>query len=345
MGETMRAAVYKGNGILQVEEVPVPKVKNETDVLIKVDAASVCGSDIHVTSNPPGQYAKPDTILGHEFTGTVIETGSAVSEVKIGDHVVPDPILNCGKCPECQTGNTNLCTHEDIIGQLRNGGFAQYCIVPEHKIYKIPSDIPTKIAAQTEPLACVMNGMLKLNPMPSQRVLIFGAGAIGLIFIRTMLLYGVRNIAVCELEESRSEDARRCGAGIVINSAKQDLSESLVNYWGGLPDIAVDAVGAGKITEQAVHILKSGGRLLNFGQDSRAQAVIAPAEIVRKELVLMGSYTTHYTFPVAIKLQSNPELRLDLLISHELKLPEINKGIELVRQKKASRVIIYPNEV
>lgn len=343
MAKHMHAAIYKGDGRVEVESVPVPAPVRPTDVLLKVEAASICGSDLHVTNVPPGQYAKPGIALGHEFVGVVAEVGSGVTEFSPGDRVVPDPILNCGKCPACRLGKTNRCRNEDIVGQLRDGGFAQFCIVPEHKLYHFPADIPARVAAQTEPLACVMNGILKLNPMPSERVVIFGAGAIGLTFVRVMHLYGVRDIVVCEMEASRRADAVRCGAALAANPAAEDVAVLLSDRWGDLADIVVDAVGGGKVTEQAIPLLKSGGRLLNFGQDSHARATIPPAEIVRKELTLMGSYSTCQTFPVAIQLQRNPELRLDLLVSHEMPLERIHDALALLRDKQASRIIVYPN--
>lgn len=343
MSDTMLAAVYKGEGVLQMEQIPIPRVTRPDDVLIKVEAASICGSDLHVTSVPPGQYAKPGVVLGHEFVGTVERVGEGVTQFAPGDRVVPDPILNCGSCPDCRLGNTNWCVQEDIVGQLRDGGFAQYCLVPAHKLYAFPKDIPARIAAQTEPLACVMNGILKLNPMPSHRVVIFGAGAIGLVFARVMRLYGVPDILICEMLESRRQDALRCGADLVLDPSRENLPELIARRWGTLADIVVDAVGVGAVTEQALPLLKSGGRLLNFGQDSRARSTIAPAEIVRKELTLIGSYSTHHTFPVAIQLQQNPHLKLDLLVSHELPLEKAADGLELLRKKQASRVILYPN--
>lgn len=344
MTRMMRAAIFKGNGILNVENVPVPEIRNPYDVLLQVKAASICGSDIHVLSVPPAQYAKPGIALGHEFVAEVVEVGSAVTTVRAGDIVVPDPIIKCGVCPDCRENRQNLCTHEDILGQKRDGGFAQYCVAPEKVLYKIPTDVPMRIAAQTEPLACVMNAVLKLNPQPGQRIVVFGAGAIGLTFIRVLRLYGISDLVVCETDENRQTGAKRCGADIVMNPSTNDMPAALNKLWGGLADIIIDAVGIGAVTQQAIGMLDATGRLLIFGQNNNAIAQIPPAQIVRKELSVLGSYSTHNSFPAAIRLLSNPDLGLERLISHELPLERISEGMAAVRNRTASRVIIYPND-
>lgn len=343
MSDTMLAAVFEGEGKLAVKQMPVPRIAKPTDVKIKIQAASICGSDIHVLSIPPGQIGKPGTIMGHEFYGEVDETGVDVAFVKKGDRVVVDPIIGCGGCPDCRAGNPNLCLDALNVGQWCPGGFAQFCVVPQSHVYRLPAPVPASIAAQTEPLACVLNAMMKLNPTPNQRAVVFGAGAIGLIFVRLMRLWGVRNLAVCETLGVRREHAKRCQAPWVINPAEVNLADELQKKWGAKADIVVDAVGAGAVTEQALPLLGCSGKYLIFGQDSHAVAKIHPAEIVRKELTVLGSYCTHNTFSVAIDLLANPDLGLDLLVSHRLELKDIQKGMDAVRDKTASRVIVYPN--
>lgn len=229
--QMMKAAVFQGNGVLTVENVPIPRLEYADDVRIRVEAASICGSDLHCLSVPPGQYAKPGVIMGHEFVGIVEAIGEAVQNVKIGDRVVVDPILTCGHCPECQSGHYNLCLDAVNTGQMRDGGFAQYCVQPAHKLLKIPKDIPARIAAQTEPLACVLNAALKLNPMPHEHVLLFGAGAIGLTFIRVLQMFGVKNLIVCDALEKSHEHAKRCGAQMVYGT-EDDLMQVMEAQWG-----------------------------------------------------------------------------------------------------------------
>lgn len=342
---TMLAAVFEGNGVLNVKTVEKPRVTKPDDVLIRVGAASICGSDLHVLHVPPGQHADPGVILGHEFFGFVEETGSAVTRFRPGGKVVVDNIMKCHTCAYCTTGMDNLCPNAVIFGQQRNGGFAQYCVVPEAQLLDMPEAIPSYLAAMTEPLACVMNAMRKLNPTPADTVAIFGMGPIGLTFIRAMKLYGVRRLAVCEMSAVRRQKALECGADLAIDPAREDVQAILLREWGETCDIVVDAVGVGPVFGQAVGLLKCGGRLLIFGQNANAVSQVPPAVIVRNELTVMGSYCAHNTFPLAIKLLENPALELDRIISHKLELKDIVRGIELLNAQQASRVIIYPNGI
>lgn len=279
--EKMLAAVFKGNGVLDVEEIERPQITCPNDIIIKVGAASICGSDLHVLSVPPGQHADVGVVLGHEYYGYVAEVGSGVTKFKPGDCVVMDNILKCHTCEYCRSGNDNLCPNAVIYGQNINGGFAQYCKVPEDQLYHMPNSVPSYLATQTEPLACVLNGIKKINPIPEQNILIYGAGPIGLIFIRVLKLYGVRNVGICEFSEVRRKKALECGADIAIDPSKENVAEKLMNEWGEMCDTVVDAVGAGAVMEQAVHLLKCGGTLLIFGQDSNAISKVPPALITR----------------------------------------------------------------
>jgi len=340
---TMLAAVFKGNGVLDVEKVHKPEIINSDEVLIKVSAAGICGSDLHCLHVPAGQYAKPGTIMGHEFYGYVEAIGIAVTEYKVGDCVVVDNIMKCHTCDYCKRGMDNLCPNSLIYGQTLNGGFAQFAVILESQLFHMSDKIPSFIAAQTEPLACVMNAITKLNPTPAENILIYGAGPIGLTFIRVMKLYGVKRLAVCELSASRREMALKCGADIVIDSVNEDIEAVLRKAWGNVCDTIVDAVGAGPIFGQAVNLLKCGGRLLIFGQNASAISKVAPSVITRNELTVMGSYCPHNTFPIAIDLLHDERLELERIVSHKMELKDIKEGIALLDRQEASRVIIYPN--
>lgn len=343
--ETMLSAVFQGDGKLEVMEIPKPEIKSPTEVLIRVIAAGICGSDLHVLHVPPGQHADVGVVLGHEYYGEIEAIGEKVTRWKVGDKVVVDNIIKCHSCAPCENGRDNLCEHIRVYGQTINGGFAQYSTVESGQLHAMPDGIPSCVAAQTEPLSCVMNGMQKINPTPADNVLIYGMGPIGLTFVRVMKLYGVRNLAVCETSEIRRKKALECGASLAIDPSKEDIEQVLHREWGDGCDIVVDAVGAGPIAGQAVTLLNGGGTLLIMGQNANAMASIPPALVVCKELTIKGTYCAHNTFPVSIKLLQDPKLGLDQLVSHRLELKDINHGIELLRSQQASRVVIYPNGI
>lgn len=341
----MKAAVFKGNGILKVEEVKKPVISEPDEVILKIISASICGSDLHVLSVPPGQHADPGVIMGHEMFGTIEEIGTKVKKWKVGDHVVIDPIIKCGECPSCKAGFGNLCEDWISVGQTQDGGFAQYTKIKSSQLYHVPEGIPSSLAAQAEPLACVMNGINKIEPTPADNVVVYGMGPIGLTFIRVLKLYGVKNVAACESSESRREMAKNAGADLVIDSIHEQVKDILMREWGELASIVIDAAGAGLIMSQAIDILQPGARLLLFGQNANSVANIHPAQIVTKELQIKGTFCTLHTFPKAIKLLQNPRLELERIISNRIGLDDINKGIELLRTQKASRVIVYPNGI
>ena len=338
----MRAAVFEGNGVLKVQDVAIPEIASPKDVLLRVKAAGICGSDLHILSVPQGQRGDPGTIMGHEFVAEVEKIGTAVTAVQIGDRVTVEPNIPCGICPECRSGQTNLCRNASNIGQWRNGGFAEYCVVPETQLHKVSKKISLKCAALAEPVACVMNGMMRLNPQPYEKVVLFGGGSIGLIFLRLLKVYGVQHVAVCETIPERREEAKRFGAELVFDSSDREWQEELKKEWEAEPDIVIDAVGAGVVLEQAVDVAKIGGKILVFGQNMTQQSMIRPGDINRKELMVFGTLAVWKSFPPAIAMLENPDSRLEEIITHELPLEEINMGIDLMRARKAGKVIVYP---
>lgn len=255
----MQAAVFKGNGVLEVEQVEVPKLREPDQVLIKVRAASICGSDIHALHVPPGQVISSNIIMGHEFFGTVVEAGEKAHGYKAGDCVVVNPCLPCGECWECKHGMSNLCVYPRHYGQTCDGGFAEYALVEASQIYHVPADIHPDTAAQTEPLACIMCGMDMVKPTPTEHVLLYGVGPIGLTFIKVLKIFGINHLAVVAKGQARMDQARKCGANLVIDMQDGTVAETLEAQWGCKADVVIDAVGTGTVLAEAVQLVNSRG--------------------------------------------------------------------------------------
>lgn len=339
----MQAAVFKGNGVLKVEQIPVPSITEPDQVLLKVRAASICGSDLHALTVPPGQVITPGVVMGHEFFGTIVELGSRAKEhYSTGDCVVVNPCLPCGECWECKHGIGNLCPTPRHYGQTCDGGFAEYVVVETSQLHQLPPDIDPDCAAQTEPLACIMYSLNMAQPKPTDHVLLYGAGPIGLTFIQALRAFGVTNLAVVAKGAARIEQAKKNGADFVIDSqAGIPMKDALMERWGCLADVVVDAVGTGPILSEAVHLINSRGRILLFGLNHNAISEVPPAVFTQKELSMIGSLGK--AFPPAISLITERRVALDAFVTHRLPLSEINRGIQMLRNKEASRVIIYPN--
>ncbi|UWP58875.1 zinc-dependent alcohol dehydrogenase [Ruminococcus gauvreauii] len=338
--KTMQAAVFKGNGILSVEDLPFPVIKRPTQVLLKIRAASICGSDLHGLMVPPAQHLPEGIVMGHEFFGVIEACGENAGGFVPGDRVVVNPAIPCGRCFECTHGHEEICDHNTHYGQTCDGGFAEYLAVESSQLYKVPDGVAADAAAQTEPLACIMGGITKLQPKPDEHVLLYGAGPIGLMYIKVLRALGIRHLAVCAKGEKRKQEAARFGAEIVIDSVQGSIRETLMEKWRQQPDVVIDAVGAGAIFPEAVNLINSGGRILLFGFNKSARSEIAPADFCVKELQVVGSRSKD--FPAALSLLSEGRLNLEELVSHRVPLREIDKGIALMRSREATRVIVCP---
>ncbi|MBR2188067.1 MAG: alcohol dehydrogenase catalytic domain-containing protein [Eubacterium sp.] len=339
----MKAAIFEGPGTLTVKEIPNPVITKPTDVIIKVDAASICGSDIHGLAVPPGQYMKPGIIYGHEFCGTITEMGDEVQGFEIGERVAINPRVRCGHCYECTHNRGDLCSNSDHYGQLADGGFSEYAKVSVGQMYHVDQSIDVDIVAQTEPLACVVSSLNKVTPSPVDYVILYGAGPIGLTFIRALKAFGVRNLIVTAKGEDRVAEAKNCGADIVVDVAKETLEDVVKANWPFKADLIIDAVGRGNILPEAQKLINPQGRILLFGLDNNARSEIAPGAFVLDEISIFGALGKD--FPGALELIRNPELGLDKFITHRLTLDNIHEGIEAMRNKKACRCIVYPNGI
>ncbi len=337
----MKAAIFEGAGVLRVKDVPMPEVRRPDDVVIKVEAASICGSDIHGLAVPPGQYMKPGIIYGHEFCGTIVEKGPEADGFEVGEMVAVNPRVRCGKCYECTHNRGDLCSNSDHYGQLADGGFSEYALVSAGQLYHVDKNLNPEIVAQTEPLACVVSALGKVKPTPVDYVILYGAGPIGLTFIRTLKVFGVKHLIVTAKGEDRVQEAKNCGADIVVDVMKENIEDVMKQNWPFKADLIIDAVGRGNILPKAQKLINPQGRILLFGLDNNARSEIAPGAFVLNEISMVGALGKD--FPGAIELLGNPELGLDRFITHRVTLDDIHKGIDAMRSKKACRVIVYPH--
>ena len=244
MAQTMRAAVFEGNGVLNILKVEKPQIKKPDDLIIQIEMCSICGTDVHIMSVPPGYIAQPGTILGHELVGKVVEVGDGVQSIKVGDRVVTNPNDYCGICDYCQKNLPNLCENIIPMGIGANGGFAEYVCASEKVAHKISDELPSEIAAFAEPLACLVNGKNKIPVSPGDSVLVMGAGAIGLLFVQMMKACGAYPVIVSEPAPLRREFARKCGADYLVDPLTQDLEAYTRDLTGIGVDYAIDVVGS-----------------------------------------------------------------------------------------------------
>ncbi len=298
--KTMRAAVFESEGRLILKDVEVPKIERNDQVLLKVEAVSICGTDVHIMSVPPGFLATPNTILGHEFVGSVVAKGTSVTHLELGDHVVVNPNDYCGVCTYCRKNLPNQCENLIGMGIYVNGAFADYCCVSGKVAYKISKSVPIEQAAFAEPLACAINGNHKINIQPGETAAVIGCGPIGLLMGMLLKVGGAGKIFMVDRAPYRLDAARKLKIGKVIDASK----ESLVDIVKEETDIGVDIVAdmVGSQLTQSIDIVRKNGKVILFGLDSRSVSQFPQITITSKELQVMGSWLANATFPEAVRL-------------------------------------------
>jgi L-gulonate 5-dehydrogenase len=294
----MKAGLVEKPGVLTIVEREMPTIKNDDDVLIKIKRVGICGSDVHIMhgKNPFVVYPR---VWGHEFTGEVIETGSAVRLVKKGDHVSVEPIIYCGKCYACRQGRGNICESLQVMGVHIDGGCQQYIAVPEKNAHVLPAAVPWDEAVLIEPFTIGAQACYRGNVLPGDFVFVMGAGTIGLTALQMAKLAGA-TVIVSDIVNEKLEYAKNRGADFVINAKESDVPAKVREITGGMgANVTIDAVCSKKSFEDAVEITSAAGRIVELSFNE-TPSEIAPVNIVKKELTICGSRLQTNRFPVVI---------------------------------------------
>ena len=323
----MKALVYHGPGLPSWEEKPDPTIQDPTDIVVRIDSATICGTDLHILKGDV-PAVKPGTVLGHEAVGTVVEIGDAVTTLEPGDRVLVSCITSCGRCPSCKNGRYGLCTGGGgwIFGHLIDGLQAEYARVPfaDTSVYKLPdelSDEQVLFLADILPTAYevgVLNGELG----PGDTIAIVGAGPIGLATILTAKLYTPGRIIAIDLADSRLEKAREFGADETINSGTEDAKARVLELTGGLgADVAVEAVGIPETFELCTEIVAPGGHVANVGVHGHSATLHLETLWIRGLTITTGLVDT-FTTPRLLKLIAEGRLDATPFATHRFPLDE-----------------------
>jgi L-iditol 2-dehydrogenase len=340
MRDTMIAAVFVKEGLLELKEVPIPKIEKPDQVLLKVDAVSICGTDVHILEVPPGYIATPNTILGHELCGTVVDKGSEVHHLQQGDRIVVNPNDYCGVCVYCRKNLPNECENIAALGIHVNGGFAEYCRISAKVAHKISKVVPVEEAACAEPLACVINGTQKVRLQPGDTAAVIGAGPIGMIMAMMYKAAGAKQVFIADLAPFRLEHARKMGLGRVVDVSKENLEEVVLSETGIGVDIATDVVGSQLAT--CIDLVRKGGKVLVFGVNTKAMTEFPQSQVTFKEIQVLGTWLANATFPEAARVLESCVLNISGLISEVIPLSDIHRGIEVLGRGEAVKIIVKP---
>jgi 2-desacetyl-2-hydroxyethyl bacteriochlorophyllide A dehydrogenase len=314
----MKAAVIYKPGDIRIikSDVPTPK---ENEVLIRIKACGVCGTDHSLyTGGFPANYP---VIIGHEFAGEVFAVGNDVKSLEIGDRVTVDPNRVCRRCDYCRMGKEHLCVNLSSMGVHINGADAEYCVMLESNVYKIPDNVSFEAAAFTEPLACAVHGLELGHVQHGDTVLILGAGGMGNLLTQLCALAGAARIIVSEPIAHRREIALENGATHVLDPINQDIDKELRKLRAIGADVIFEASGNLNIQARSVYYVRKGGTVVWFGCSPEGSRIeIDPFYINDAEISIRGSFNNPFATARAVQLLGSGKVRVDNLISHHIGL-------------------------
>lgn len=289
---TMRALVFTDFHKNELQgNLPVPTIQNPDDVLIRIGATGVCGSDLHGYSGKTGRRTPPQ-VMGHETAGTIVEIGVGVTGFTHGERVALQPVKFCGNCTFCRTGKTSLCVSRAVLGvhPQAGGAFAQYVVWPQRCLYKIPETLSFADASFAEPIGVCVHALRLADFKPYDNVAVVGCGPIGLITLSILARMGLRRLFASDRSDERLAVAKTLGATHILNPDRDDLITIVQAETNGLgADVTIEAVGIGPTAQNAVDLCKNGGTAIWIGNSAK-KIEIDMQSIVTREVRVQGSY-------------------------------------------------------
>ncbi|HEX5236184.1 MAG TPA: L-threonine 3-dehydrogenase [Silvibacterium sp.] len=348
MSSTMQAVVKaKSAPGVEIQEVSRPAF-GPSDVLVKVEAASVCGTDLHIYNWDPWAAGRihPPLIPGHEFCGVVVAAGNQVTTLREGDFVSAEMHVACGKCLQCRTGQAHICQHVKIIGVDANGAFAEYVVIPESNIWKLDPSLPREYGPILDPLGNAVHTVLA-GEIAAKTVAIVGCGPIGLFAIAVARACGAAAVYALEINDHRRKLAHAMHADFVLNPAKENVSAIIHEKTNGVGvDVVLEMSGHPDGMRLGFEILRTGGRVSLLGLPSRPVEIDFARDIIFKGATVQGingrkMYETWYQMEALLKAG---KLDLSPVITHRLPLEKFAEGMELLRSGEASKILLYPRK-
>ncbi|MDR2150472.1 MAG: alcohol dehydrogenase catalytic domain-containing protein [Spirochaetaceae bacterium] len=299
--------------LLRMIEVEPPQIAGPHEVLIKMKAAGICGSDVHIYhgTSPVATYPR---VMGHEIVGVVAEIGKDVSTVKVGDPVIVDQITACGECYPCSIGRPNICCNLQVRGVHIDGGYREYMTAPEDALHILPENLAFTDAVMIEPMSIAFQSCARAEITKDDRVFILGAGALGKSLIKAVLLTGAE-IIVSDVVDQRLAEAQDLGVKLVINSQKEDLAAKLQEYtrWG--PTVSIDAAGFTGSLPLLTELTCNAGRVITMAFLDEPSPV-QQFKITAKELDIRGSRLQNNKFKEVIAAYNAGKIKIEGAVSH-----------------------------
>jgi len=344
MPELMRAVV-KGRAAagLELREVPIPKI-GPRDVLVKVRAASICGTDLHIYRWDPWAAGriKPPLVVGHEFCGEIVKVGPEVTEVKVGDYISAESHIVCGTCDMCRTGQGHLCRNTQILGIDRDGCFAEYVAIPALNAWIDPEEMPPEIASLQENFGNAVHTAFTVD-VRAKKVLVTGCGPVGLMAIAVAKALGARAVYATDISSYRLELALRMGADGVFNPKDTDVVSAIRESVGEI-DVLLEMSGAPDAVEQGFLALKPGGEAALLGLPGRPFRFDFDNLIIFKGIKVYGVIGRRLweTWYQARGLLRSGSVNLEPIVTHRFPLEEFEEAFKLMASGRCGKVVLLP---
>ena len=345
----MKSLLLSAYNQLAIADTPTPSV-GPAEVLVRVEACGICGSDVHGYDGSSGRRIPP-IIMGHEAAGTVAGFGAEVTEFSEGDRITFDSTVFCGQCEYCANGEINLCERRQVIGvscgdYRRNGAFAEYVVVPRHIIHHLPDTISFPEAAMLEAVSVALHAV-NISPLSGgETALVIGAGMIGLLTLQAARVAGCSRVLIADVDETRLALAKTVGADDVLHASGKDLVEQVLRLTeGDGVDIVFEAVGSAETVSAAVDCTRKGGTVTLIGNIAK-EATIPLQKVVTRQIRLQGSCASAGEYPQAIDLLANGKIKVGPLITAIASLEEGPQWFQRLhaREPNLMKVILRPNQ-
>jgi L-iditol 2-dehydrogenase len=343
----MKALLLTDYKQLAVTDMPTPDVGDD-EVLVRVRACGICGSDVHGYDGSTGRRIPP-LVMGHEAAGVITRVGKAVTGFAGGDRVTFDSTVSCGKCGFCSDGQVNLCDNRMVLGvscgdYRRHGAFAEYVAVPARILYRLPDSLPFHHAALIEAVSIAVHAVGRHVPKPEDMVLVVGSGMIGVLVIQVLREKGCRNIVAVDVDAEKLALARRLGAGRTLNPRDVDVPSAIREMTGGRgADASFEAVGRTDTVLAAIQSLRKGGTAVLIGNLS-PRVELPLQEVVTRELSVLGSCASSGEYPECIDLLARGAVDVEPLVSLTATLEEGPALFEKLHRgdSRLMKVILQP---
>lgn len=337
----MKASRFLGNKTFAVTDLPTPHA-GPGELVLRNQVCGVCGTDVHIYHGEPGSAGvNPPVVLGHEYSGEVVEVGEGVTGFAVGDHVTVDPNIYCGHCAYCQNGKKQLCPSMEAIGVTRDGGFAQYSLIPASQAFKLEPTVPWEAAAMAEPLACCLHGIDLAGIQVGDKVCVVGGGAIGLLMVQLAKLSGASQIVLSEPNEKRRQVGLQLGANAALDPTRPDSQEAFAQVLGGGDNVVIECVGNVPAVKSAFQFAGKGATVLLFSVPKVDATFDLPLfDVYKKELTIKGSFVNPDTHARAVALINSGKVDFDPIITHRFTLDQLPEAIAMQMSDASIKVVV-----